>query len=74
MINEILMHFDEELSEQEKTELLLSLGNRDNGIHAEHHAKTPHMMFVAYDPEELCPHDLVAMAEETGVHAQVIDL
>ena len=74
MTNEILMHFDEELSEMEKQELLLSLGNRENGIHAEHDAKTPHMMFVAYDPEELCPHDLVAMAEDSGVHAQVIDL
>ena len=74
MTSEILMHIDEELSEAQKSELLLSLGNRDNGIHAGHRAKTPHMMFVAYDPEELCPHDLVAMAEENGVHAQVIDL
>lgn len=74
MTNEILMHFNEELNEAEKMALLLSLGNSEKGIHADHQAKTPHMMFVAYDPEELCPHDLVAMAEESGVHAQVIDL
>lgn len=74
MINEILMHFDEELSEAQQRELLLSLGNRPNGLHAEHHAMKPHLMFVAYDSEELCPHDLVAMAEDNGVHAQVIDL
>lgn len=74
MTNEILIHFNEELSAEQQHELLLSLGNRENGIHAEHHAAKPHLMFVAYDPEELCPHDLVAMAEESGVHAQVIDL
>lgn len=74
MTNEILMHFNEELSEEQKRELLLSLGNQEHGLHAAHQAKTPHMIFVAYDPEELCPHDLVAMAAESGVHAQVIDL
>ena len=74
MTTEILMHFDEELSEAQQRELLLSLGNRPNGIHADHHAAKPHLLFVAYDPEELCPHDLVEMAAESGVHAQLIDL
>lgn len=74
MTSEILMHLDETLNDHQRHELLLSLGNRPNGIHAAHHAATPHMMFVAYDPEELCPHDLVEMAAENGVHAQLIDL
>lgn len=74
MTSEILMHIDEELSTEQQRELLLTLGNRPNGIHADHQAATPHMMFVAYDPQELCPHDLVAMAADVGVHAQVIDL
>ena len=74
MTSEILMHIDENLSAEQQRELLLSLGNRPNGIHADHHAAKSHLMFVAYDPEELCPHDLVAMAAESGVHAQVIDL
>ena len=74
MTSEILMHINEELSAEQQHELLLSLGNRPNGIHAEHHATKPHLMFVAFDPEEVCPHDLVAMAAESGVHAQVIDL
>lgn len=74
MTAEILMHFDEELSEEQQRELLRSLGNREDGMHAHLHAQKPHLMFVAYDPEELCPHDLVAIAAESGVHAQVIDL
>lgn len=74
MTAEILMHIDEDLTEEEQRELLLSFGNTAEGMHAHLHAQKPHMMFVAYDPEELCPHDLVAIAEESGVHAQVIDL
>ena len=74
MTSEILIHIDEELTEEQQAELLRAFGNRPEGMHAHLHAQKPHMMFVAFDPEELCPHDLVAIAEESGVHAQVIDL
>ncbi|MCW8829093.1 MAG: hypothetical protein OQK94_08565 [Gammaproteobacteria bacterium] len=74
MTAEILMHIDENLSEEQQRELLLSFGNREEGMHAHLHAQKPHMLFVAYDSEELCPHDLVEIAGESGVHAQVIDL
>lgn len=74
MTAEILMHINEDLTEEQQNELLRSFGNRPEGMHAHLHSKRPHMLFVAYDSEELCPHDLVAIAEESGVHAQVIDL
>lgn len=74
MTAEILMHIDEELNAEQQRELLLSFGNREEGMHAHLHAQKPHLMFIAYDPEELCPHDLVEIASEAGVHAQVIDL
>ncbi len=74
MTTEILMHIDEDLTEEQQRELLLSFGNREDGMHAHLHAQKPHLMFVAYNPEELRPHDLVGIAAESGVHAQVIDL
>ncbi len=74
MTSEILMHINEELTEAQQAQLLKAFGNRPEGMHAHFQAQKPHMMFVAFDPEELCPHDLVAIAEEAGVHAQVIDL
>jgi hypothetical protein len=74
MTAEILMHIDEELNEQQQRELLLAFGNREQGMHAHLHAEKPHLLFVAYDPEELCPHDLIEIAGESGVHAQLIDL
>ncbi len=71
---EVLLHINEDLTPSQREDFLLNLGNRPNGIHAEHHSDKSHLMFVAYDPSELCPHDLVAMAEDVGVHAQVVDL
>lgn len=71
---ELLLHIDEDLTPSQREEFLLNLGNSPNGIHADHQSNKSHLMFVAYDPCELCPHDLVAMAAEAGVHAQVVDL
>lgn len=73
MTAEILMHINEQLSPEQQDELLRSFGNRTDGMHAHLHAQKPHMLFVAYDPEELCPHDLVEIAGEAGVHAQLIE-
>ncbi len=74
MTAEILMHVNEEMSAEQQREFLLSFGNKPGGPEPHLHSAREHFMFVAYDPEELCPHDLVAIAEESGVHAQLIDL
>ena len=73
MTSEILMHVDEDMSEEEQRQFLLAYGNKPGGVEAHLHSKREHFMFVAYDTEELCPHDLVAIAQENGVHAQLID-
>ncbi len=74
MAREILLHIDEDLTEAEQSNLMRSFGNRPGVLEPHLHSARSHMMFVAYDPEELCPHDLVDIAEETGIHAQVVDL
>lgn len=74
MRNEILMHIDEEMTAEQQREFLLNFGNRPGTLEAHMHSERSHFMFVAYDPEELCPHDLVAIAQESGVHAQLIDM
>jgi hypothetical protein len=74
MTTEILMHINEAMSAEQQREFLRSFGNRPGALEAHMHSTKEHFVFVAYDPEELCPHDLVAIAEESGVHAQLIDL
>lgn len=74
MISETLIHINESLSQQQREELLLSLGNRHGAMEAPHHSGKSHLLFVAYDDEECCPHDVVEMVKEQGLHAQLIDL
>ena len=74
MIMETLLHIDEELSSQQQRELLAAIGNSDTGLYASHHSTRQHLMFVAYDTQRMAPHDIAAIAEQSGYHAQLIDL
>ena len=74
MTTETLLHINESLNNDERDELLRWLGNRPEGLQPRSHSGRDHLMFVAYNPEEMCPHDLVAIVGERGLHAQVVDL
>lgn len=74
MTCETLLHIDETLSASQQADLLQWLGNRPEGMHARRHSSKAHLMFVAYEPTEMCPHDLVAIVNERGLHAQLVDL
>lgn len=74
MATETLLHIDESLTNEQRAELLLWLGNRPEGLHAHTHSEKEHLLFVAYNPEEMSAHDLVAIVGERGLHAQVINL
>ena len=74
MTAEILLHVDEDMTSEQQREFLLNYGNKPGGLEPHLHSTREHFMFVAYDPMELCPHDIVDIAKESGVHAQVIEL
>ncbi|WP_127474772.1 hypothetical protein [Sulfurivermis fontis] len=74
MISETLLHIDESLNPAQRRDLLAWLGNRAEGLQPRMQSDKEHLLFVAYNPEEMCPHDLVAIVGERGLHAQLIDL
>ncbi len=74
MIMETLLHINEDLTAEQQRELLASVGNSETGLFASHHSTKEHLLFVAYDSERMAPHDIAAIAEESGYHAQLIDL
>ena len=53
MTAEILMHIDEDMTEEQQREFLLNFGNVPGKLEAHLHSQREHLMFVAYDPEEL---------------------
>jgi hypothetical protein len=74
MTSETMLHIDESLDPAQRAELLAWLGNRPEGLQPRVQSGREHLLFVAYNPEEMCPHDLVAIADERGLHARLIDL
>jgi hypothetical protein len=74
MVTETLLHIDETLDPAQRDELLAWLGNRPEGLQPHMKSDKEHLLFVAYDPDEMCPHDLVAIVNERGLHAHLIDL
>ena len=74
MVMETLLHINENLSLEQKSELLAFIGNSETGVHASHHSSKSHLLFVAYDVQRMAPHDIVAVAEQSGYHAQIVDL
>lgn len=74
MTSETLLHINETLTAEQRDDLLRWLGNRPEGIQPHLHSDKAHLLFVAYNPEEMCVHDLVAIVGERGYHAQAIDL
>jgi len=72
-MTDTLLHIEEELSEQQQRNLLLSFGNKPGAVESHFHSAKPHLLFVSYDQEELCPHDLVAIARGSGIHAHLVD-
>jgi len=74
MKSETLLHIAERLDESERRDLLTALGNPPNGEHADHQSSRPQLLFVAYDHDSVCPHDLIGFAADQGYHARLVDL
>jgi len=70
---ETLLHIDEALDSGARLELLTALGNPPGGLQARHQTEKPHLLFVAYDHDTVCPHDLVEFAGSHGFHAHLVD-
>jgi hypothetical protein len=73
MLTETLLHIDEDLSAEQQRQLLAAIGNDETGLHAAHHSIRNHLLFVAYDSQTMAPHDIAAIAVQSGYHAQLID-
>ena len=74
MIAETLLHIDEELSAQQQQALLTSIGNSETGLFSSRHSTKEHLMFVAYDTQQMTAQEITSIAHNSGYHAQIINL
>ena len=72
MTIEVLLHINESLSEQQKGNLLISLGNHRDGLESRFHSTSPHLLFVACDIRRRRPCELLKIASRAGYHARLV--
>ena len=72
MTIDVLMHINEGLTDNQRRNLLISLGNRRGGLVSRFKSIQPNLMFVAYDPRRTRPHDLIRITSRAGYRARLI--
>jgi len=72
MTVDILMHIRETLSEHQRRNLLISLGNRRGGLLARSKSHHPHLIFVACDTRRKGPQELIKITQRAGYHARLV--
>jgi hypothetical protein len=71
---DVLIHIDPETDHEER-EFLRDLLLKHNGVDAaSYHDDKPHLMVVAYDPDEVTSKQLLNVITKHNVHAELIGL
>ena len=69
---EIIVHIAESLNEQQRGNLLASLGNNDDIVAAEFCPLRYHLMLVSYDRDLYSSQDVLARVKSHNVNARLI--
>ncbi len=73
-IADITMHIDEYTSHEERERLRDELLGLDGVMAAAYQDEKPHLMVMAYDPDAVKSSTFVKIAQEQGLHAELVGL
>lgn len=68
----VVMHIDEELSDDQIHRLEQNLSNRPGVMSACVHESARHLMLIDYDPEIAVSTELLAGVRSEGLHAELV--
>jgi hypothetical protein len=71
---DVVIHIDEDLSDEEIHELEYDLAAMDGVYCACVHERARHLMLVDYDPDDIPAGMLLRLVQGHGVHAEMIGL
>ena len=69
---DVTLHIDEETTQNEREDLRDAFLDKKCVMTADCRDKTPHLMVVGFDPEDITKFELLATAERKGYHAELI--
>jgi hypothetical protein len=73
-IVDITMHIDENTSHEDRERLRDELLGLDGVMAAAYQDEKPHLMVMAYDPGAVKSSTFVKIAQEQGLHAELVGL
>lgn len=71
---DVTLHIDEDTTHEERESFRDSLLSTTGVMSADIRDEKPHLMIVAYDPENITPQAFIAVAQRRGYHAELIGL
>ena len=71
---DVTLHIDETLPHSARESLRDKFLAYEGVLAAAYHDKQPHLMVIEYDPDVTGSSEFIALANEQGVHAELIGL
>ncbi|TAM48075.1 MAG: hypothetical protein EPN55_01030 [Gammaproteobacteria bacterium] len=71
---DLLIHVNETLRASDQASLEEELRKVEGVVAPRFSSETPHLLLVAYDPEETDSHNLLSRVKDSGYHAQLIGM
>ena len=71
---DVTIHVDETLPENQRTDLVDKVRERDGVVSVGNHADKPHLLVVEYNPDKVNSQELLSMVKKQGVHAELVGL
>lgn len=71
---DVMIHIDESIDHDRRTEIADEIRAHAGVMAVAHHDEKPHLLIVEYDPATVHAKDLLQVALDRGVHAQLVGL
>ena len=71
---DVVIHISESVDPERRTGIADAIRAHAGVMGVAHHDEKPHLLVVEYDPETVHARDLLQVALDQGVHAQLVGL
>jgi hypothetical protein len=71
---DVVIHINESVAHERRVEIADAIRNHAGVMGVAHHDEKPHLLIVEYDPDQVHAKNLLQVALDQGVHAQLVGL
>lgn len=71
---DVMIHINENVAHDRRVEIADAIRGHGSVMGVAHHDEKPHLLIVEYDPQGVHAKDLLQVALDMGVHAQLVGM